>query len=323
VRERRLVLKRNPYYRGRRRHHVDRFVVESIGSETDVLGRVERGQDDVGFGLGLDEFYFDKDRYRRLVHTYGVNKSQFWVKPGFTLISYVLNTSRPLFRSVRLRKAVNFAVNRAVVRGVSGSRAGTLTDQYLPSGFPGFRPAKIYPLDHSNLTRAKTLARGETGNGKAILYTLDLTGKIAEAQVIQKDLAKIGLDVELKPITPAAYYERLGNETKAWDIAWFAWEPDYLDPSTYLNSLFEGHADANFTHFDSPKYNHLLHRAARLQGRARYTAYGKLDVQLAHDAAPAVAIQFLNQATLVSKRVDRRCVILRRGFDLAAACLKR
>jgi len=197
-----------------------------------------------------------------------------------------------------------------------------LTDQYLPSAFPGFRQSKIYPLGHPDLRRAKALARGHTRNGKAILYTLDLLGVIAEGQVIQRNFAKIGLDVELRPIPPGAYYDRLGDETEAWDIAWFGWEPDYLDPSTYLNSLFEGHASANFTHFDSAKYNRLLHRAARLQGGARYAAYGKLDVQLARNAAPAVAIQYLKQATLVSKRVDRRCVILRRYFDLAAACLK-
>jgi len=123
-------------------------------------------------------------------------------------------------------------------------------------------------------------------NRKAILYTLDLPGVIAEAQVIQRNLVKIGLAVELRPIPPGAYYDRLRNETDAWDIAWFGWEPDYLDPSTYLNALFEGNAGANFTHFDSRKYNGLLRHAARLRGRPRYTAYGKLDVQLARDQRP-------------------------------------
>jgi hypothetical protein len=66
-----------------------------------------------------------------------------------------------------------------------------------------------------------------------------------------------------------------------------------------------------------------LRRAARLQGAARYRAYGKLDVELARVAAPMAAIFYANEGTLVSKRVG--CVVVRPGFglDLTAACLKR
>jgi ABC-type oligopeptide transport system substrate-binding subunit len=100
------------------------------------------------------------------------------------------------------------------------------------------------------------------------------------------------------------------------------WSPDYLDPSTYLNSLLDGRfvGTNNWSHFDSPKYNHLLRRAARLRGEERYRTYGKLDIELARDAAPMVAISYLNRPTLVSKRVG--CIVLRPELDLTAVCLK-
>jgi oligopeptide transport system substrate-binding protein len=114
----------------------------------------------------------------------------------------------------------------------------------------------------------------------------------------------------------------------AFDIAFLPWIPDYFDPYSYLNVFFEsrfvGSANfANFAHFKSLTYDRLLRKAARLQGRARYRAYGKLDVKLARDAAPLVAIDFLNDATLVSNRVG--CVAKgtqHASFDLAAICLK-
>jgi hypothetical protein len=36
-----------------------------------------------------------------------------------------------------------------------------------------------------------------------------------------------------------------------------------------------------------------------------------------------IAVQNPNEPTLVSKRVDPRCVVLRPGLDLTAVCLKR
>lgn len=324
VRGRRLILRRNPYYRGSRPNHVASFVVDGqAASSDDVLDRIERGTADWGFVPARFQLAPD----RRLVAKYGVNRSRFFLKPGLVFRHYHFNVSRPLFRNnPRLRRAVNFAVNRSAVRreaeGPLGSR---LTDQYLPPGLPGFRDARIYPLQRSNLSKARTLARGHTRSGKAVLYTFDLPPFVAAAQVIRRNLANIGLDVEVKGIPPPAYFQRLiGNPAEPWDIAFADWAPDHLDPYTYLNALLDGQfiAGVNLSHFNSAKYNRLLRQTASLRSTARYRAYGKLDVQLARDAAPMVAIGFLNEATLVSKRVDRRCIVLRPTLVLNAVCLK-
>jgi hypothetical protein len=73
-------------------------------------------------------------------------------------------------------------------------------------------------------------------------------------------------------------------------------------------------------HFNSPTYRRLMRQAARIRGPRRYRVYGELDVRLARDAAPSAAISFLNEPTLVSKRVG--CVVLRPVLDLTAACLR-
>jgi len=325
VRGRRIVLRRNRYYHGSRPHHVASFVAEGqVSSFDDVLDRVEQGRADWGRAPSL--FYLEPER--RLVAKYGVNRSRFFLKPGLTFRHYHLNTSRPLFRNnPRLRRAVNFAVDRpAVQRAMEGPLGGRLTDQYLPPKLPGFRDAPIYPLKRPNLRRALALARGHTRSGKAVLYTFDLPPLIAAGQVIKRNLAAIGLDIEVKGIPPSAYFDRIvGNPAEPWDIAWADWAPDFLDPFTYLNTLLDGQfiGANNWSHFNSRAYNGLLRRTARLRGEARYREYGKLDVELSRDAAPMVAISYLNVPTLVSKRVDRRCIVLRPELDLTAVCLKR
>jgi ABC-type transport system substrate-binding protein len=221
---------------------------------------------------------------------------------------------------------VNFAIDRAALRLAAGSvYASVLADQYLPPSIPGFKNASIYPLRRPDLRQARALARGHTRSGKAVLYILDQPDRIALAQIVKRDLARIGLDVEIRAIPGGAYFDRLGSADEPFDIAYFNWAADYLDPYAYINVPFDGRfiGAQNVARFDSAKYNRLMRRAARLQGGARYRAYGDLDVQLARDAAPFVATEYFNVPTLVSRRVDPRCIVLRPGLDLTAVCLKR
>jgi peptide/nickel transport system substrate-binding protein len=309
------VLKKNPKYAGHRPRHVGTIrVEENVGSLEDVLDHIESGQADWGqvpTAIALQQ---------KLATKYGVNRSRFWLEPGLVLRHWPLNTSRALFRDVRLRRAVNYAINRAAVRlQFGGPRESSLTDQYLAPGLPGVRRRQLYPL---NLRLAKRLARGHTRSGRAVVYVPDFHDFIAAAQVIQQNLERIGLHVSITRIPATSYFDRLLDPAEPWDMAFALWQPDYPDPHAYLNPLFSSHGDANLARFASKKYDRKLQRAAKRQGSARYRDYAKLDVELARDAAPSVATDFLNESTFVSKHVDRRCIVLRPSLDLTAVCLK-
>ena len=326
IRESHVVLERNTYYRGARPHHVDRFVVDLQKlTPQGTLRRIERGAADWGVVTPPAVYY---DPALGLARKYGVNRSQFFVTPGATLRGYQLNVARPLFHdNLALRQAVNFAVDRpAIVRqgGLASSLLGRPTDQYIPPSMPGFRDAHIYPLRGPDLQRARALARGHTRGGKAVLGTPNYAAPVATAQVLKQNLAKIGLDVEVKILPPGAYFAQASIPGTPFDITLSVWIGDYIDPSQYVSALFDGRfiGSNNFAHLDSPKYNALMRSAARLQGVERYRAYGLIDVQLARDVAPMIAVDIDNDATLVSKRVG--CIIIRPGFglDMTAVCLK-
>ena len=318
----RVVLERNRFYRGNRPHHVERFEVDlQAYSAPELLDRIEGGQVDWGIAPPFNFFLPEQ----RLVARYGVNKTQFWVKPGFTFRGFVLNTARPLFRNnIRLRKAVNFALDRsAMLQNAGGAVAARATDQYLPPSLPGFKDAQVYSLGLPNLTKAMSLAKGQTRNGKAELYIYNLPGTMALGQILKKNLAAIGLDVNIQGIPVLAYPGRV--KARDFDIAFMVTPSvDYYDPYPYLNLSFDGRfiGETNWSAFNSPKYDRLLRQAALLRGQERYQAYGKLDVQLAREEAPIAAVSYLKEPTLVSDRVSVRCMILRPALDITAACLK-
>ena len=231
VRGRRIVLRRNRFYRGSRPRRAERFVVDlQPGTFEEVLDRIERGTADWG---AVPVFF---QLQRGLQRKYGVNRSRFFLKPGLVFRHYHFNTARPLFRNnAELRRAVNYAIDRSAVRAALEGRVGSrLTDQYLPPGLPGFRDARIYPLRRPNVSKARALANRHRRSGKVVLFTPDPPPFIAAAQVIKRNLAKIGLDVEVRGIPFSAYYPRVaGNPAEPWDLAFADWAPDHLDPYTY------------------------------------------------------------------------------------------
>jgi ABC-type transport system substrate-binding protein len=319
----RVTIRRNRFYRGDRPHHLDGFDADlRVSGPAEALDRVERGTAD--WAAAIAPSYFEPGR--GLAAKYGVNKSQFFVQPGYVLRHIVFNSARPLFRgNAQLRRAVNYALDRPALTRASTNTplSETITDQYLPPSVPGFTDAAIYPLRRPNLERARALARGNLRGGKAVLYANDAPQPLAVAQAARQQLAAIGLDVELRPLPGIAFINRLYVPGEPWDLALLLWAPDFVDPFQFINVLFDPKfaMAGNVGRFDSDTFNRLMRRAARLRGPERYRAYGEIDVRLARDAAPSAPFGVFNEATLVSKRVG--CVVLRPTLDLTAVCLER
>lgn len=323
----RVVIRRNPYYDGARKVHLAGFNVDLRGgSPTQLLRSIDRNEADWGHmisGVFLDPTL-------DLVRKYGVNQTRFFVRPGLGIRMLAFNTSRPLFRNnPKLRRAINFALNRKELLQTSGGPlAAKVTDQHLPYGMPGFRDARIYPAT-GDLARARELARGHLRDAKAVLYTSDFQLPVLAAQVAARQLAQIGLDVTVKRIpdhiTSVNYLETLTVRGAAWDIALVLWTPNIPDPHAYLNLLLESQLFGGETlpRLHSSLASAELDRAIGLpQGSARNRAYAQVDAMLAREVAPVAPLNVVDEATLVSDRVDPRCIVLRPVLDLAVACLK-
>jgi ABC-type transport system substrate-binding protein len=224
------------------------------------------------------------------------------------------------------RQAINFAIDRRALTHEPGPFGGRATDQYLLPVASGFRDERIYPLKAPNLSAARALAKGHLRGGKAVLYAPAIPLGLAQAHILKENLMKIGLDVDVQTFPAPVVFQKLATPGEPFDIGWIGWEAGFPlpDPSSLL-AIFDGRTigrtdNYNYSYFDSPRYNALLERASRLTGDARARAYGDLDVDLARNAAPAIALSYDNVLTLVSDRT--RCVVVRPYLDLAAVCLR-
>jgi peptide/nickel transport system substrate-binding protein len=323
---RQLVLERNPNYDGDRVANFDRIVYTvGVDLQQGVL-LIRNGEADYA-GDGLppaangelgDEFGPESDAAEE-------GLQQYFVNPALTINYLGLNTSRDLFGDVATRQAVNHAIDRTSILRQSGAYAGTPTDQYLPPLIEGYTDEDIYPFT-PDVDTAKELL-GEGFSGTAVLYTCNAGSCPERAQIVQANLAAIGIDVEIKTFERAVQFQKEGTRGEPFDIADEGWIADYPDPYDFINILLDGNNiqatnNVNFSYFDDPEWNRRMVEAARLSGDERYTRYAELDVELARDAAPWAPTFISNNRDFFSKRIGCQVYQPVYGMSLAPLCIR-
>ena len=316
-----IVLKSNPFYKGKRPHNPSQ-IVYTVGNSLDATYlRVQQGATDYAAG-GIPPA-----SYAEAAQKYGINKGQFWVEPLLSTSYLAFNTSRGIFKNnVALRKAVNQVIDRRALLAQSGYLAGKRSDQILPPGMAGFRDADLYPLKAPNVSAAKKLAQGHTGDGNVVLYESNRGASPLRAQIIQFNLSQIGLKVDTKLFARAVQLQKEGTRGEPFDIADEAWGADYADPYDFINVLLDGRNiqdsnNNNFAYFNDPKFNKEMTQASLLSGPSRYKAYGNLDVAMMQQAVPWAPRANANNRMLLSKRTGCFAYSAIYTVDIAALCL--
>ncbi|MGZ4331058.1 MAG: BTAD domain-containing putative transcriptional regulator [Solirubrobacteraceae bacterium] len=247
-------------------------------------------------------------------------RQQYFVNPLLELDYVLLNTRRPLFSSVRMRQAVNYAIDRRTLAALGDGFEALPerpTDHYLPPGMAGFRDVNVYPLT-PDLASARRLVN--EGGRTAVLYTCDISPCPEGAQIIKTELAAIGLRVRIKTFPFPTFVARIATPGEPFDLAWAGYIADYPDPQGILDPMLE--LSAVGPTFDDPTYQRKLAAAAQLSGPKRYLAYGNLDLDLTRNAAPLAAIGNLLSYDFFSARIGCQTYSAYFGMDLGALCLR-
>ena len=157
-----LVLKGNPNYGGDRPASLSEIDVAPAGTQSQRRGiaEVEAGRTDA---LALDPAEQGSARLEARNGPQSAaargGQQRFFSLPSLSIGYMALNTRRPLFSSVGMRQAVNYAIDRrALARHPLPFASGQPTDQYIPPGMNGFHDAGIYPLGGPDVAKAKRLA---------------------------------------------------------------------------------------------------------------------------------------------------------------------
>jgi peptide/nickel transport system substrate-binding protein len=325
VPERHLLLRRNPNYHGPRPAEMREIEIDLAVASTRAAAAVERGSADYTSSVPFD-------RVGALERDYGpdsdagrAGRQRYFSGPAPILNVFVMNTRRPLFAGTRMRRALNFALDRrALAREVFADRVtapGRPTDQFIPPGLPGFQDAKIYPLGGPDLERARRLAGDR--RSQAVLYACSRPACAAQAGIARRNLAEIGIDVDVKLFPLGEMFRRLQLPGEPWDIALWSWIIDYGDPSDFVRPMYTPLApDAWPGGFSGKAVGRRLRAALPIvDATARARAFADLDADFARAAAAAPFA--INLSTdFFSDRIGCQIHHPIYGISLGALCLR-
>jgi ABC-type oligopeptide transport system substrate-binding subunit len=316
-----ILMKKNPYYTGDRPQNLDEIQIDVNTNVNQSLLQVKANQVDYDMG-GLPP-----TAHSQLASQYGVNKDQYQVHPLVETDYIALNTARPVFGTVAMRQAANYAMDRPALLRTFGANAGVLTDQILPPGMGGYRNADNYPLKGPDFDKAKQLAGGKCGNVK--LWSSNSPTGTDQAQVAKFDLEKMGCSVDVKLFQGYQIFTVAGKKGAEYDAAVLGWSQDYPDPFDFIDVLLNGdnihdENNNNLAYLNDASLNKKLDAANKLTGDARYNTYGALDVSISRDIAPWASVDNRNQRDFVSSRTGGYVFQSANGFaDLITFYLKK
>jgi peptide/nickel transport system substrate-binding protein len=221
---------------------------------------------------------------------------------GMNLTTLVMNTEMPPFDDVHVRRAVALALDRdAYARSFHG-QVTPLHGLFVP-GLPGFDEhldvGQRYSLEAAR--RELALAGHPDGWPDEIEMLMPHEGgEVVEhaSQLVQADLARVGLRVRLRPVDAPVYFDRIGRRrSAAMSLVQFFW--DYPDPSNLTESLFHSRfirpeGSSNVSFYSNPRLDALLDDASRETARdARLALYHEAERIIAADAPMAFVFSHL------------------------------
>lgn len=327
-----LILARNPNYDGDRPHHLDQIVFAIGVDSSRALQQIEAGTADYAIdGLPRNAGPRLEARYGAAGKAATAGHQQYFISPANGERFLHMNTSRPLFSDVRLRRAVSYAIDRAALAALGRRFAesnpfnsGQPTDAFTPPSIAGATDAHVYPVNGPDLLRAKQLA-GHV-HAMAIMYTPNLAPWLQEAQIIRQNLKPLGIDVEVKEFPIDDFYARIGRRGEPFDLAVSGWAFSSTDPAqafeTFDGSSIRPTDNDNFSYFNDPAFNRELKTAAKLSGTERYRTYGRLEIELQRDLVPAAAFAINASRDLFSARIGCQTYQPVIGMDIAGLCLR-
>ena len=292
--------------------YLDEVVVRAMPDQQAAVANLEAGELDVIQGVPLN----DVPRLREtdgLEIVLGTEASQFY--------TFYNNTARPPFDNKLVRQAMSHAIDRQTIVDTVLFGVGKATQTPFPEWSLAYNAEHLdwFPFDLDRAKELLTEAGHPDGFETTVVTISDFPELRGMAQIIQADLAKIGVTLEINDVSSAD-----------WGQLWPAKEYDTLiasagfshkDPSTLFNSMSGFRLDDNRTNFSPPTYRELVTAAAGITDEAeRQATYHEL-AEFMLDEAFALVISFRYNVFGVRDTVENFRVHLDDDLDLTEAWL--
>ena len=296
----------------------DKVIWDIVGDSSTALARTTAGQDD-----------WDPQQIpaASLADTEAKYGDQLKVYTSPNTYYFFMNTRVAPFDKLKVRQAVNYAIDRNALVAVYGGLAKP-TENILPPTYPAYTKHSLYKHD---LAKARKLIRQAGATGAHVTVWNHDRGLDPKAtQYLVKVLDSIGLKAKEHIVTSAVYWATVGNEATNAQIGFADWFQDYPHPLDWFDVLLNGERitktyNNNYSNFDDKAVNaeiDALNKQA-IPTSPVNSRWASLDRQIMLQAPWA---PFLNRefTDFFNAKVDLGCYVNQvvYGFDYATICMR-
>ena len=277
----RLVLERHNSYYAPGKPYLDRVVFEEGLQRDTAFLRFLNGEVDIMPRIGAAD---------RIMLERGAFKAYMTAKPKSDVFGLIMNVELPPFDNVHVRRAVAAALDRERWARARNHNVRA-TGQILPPSIPG-HDAALPHRQRFDLAKAREemrLAGFPDGLPEPVtLWISDSQAGRVNGELAQADLAKIGIQVRLKPVSFPVYLEETGKPKTA-QMAIGGWSMDFPDASNFITLVSSGmkseRNSSNRAFYTNPWLDQLLDRAlVELDPVKRTAMYHEANDFVAHEA---------------------------------------
>jgi dipeptide transport system substrate-binding protein len=241
-------------------------------------------------------------------------------KPGLNVGYVAINVQKKPYDDVRVRQAVNMAVNKQAIIDAVYQGTGQAAKNPIPPTMWSYDDSiKDYPYDPEGAK--KLLAEAGYPNG----FETDLWAMPVQrpynpnaqriAELMQNDFAKVGIKAKVVSYEWGEYRKRAQNGEH--QLEQIGWSGDNGDPDNFLNNLLGCDAarpgGSNTSKWCDKAFNDLILKAQSISDQAERTKLYQQAQVIFHDQAPWIPIAHSVVTEVTAKSVS--------GYQISAVGL--
>ena len=284
--------------------HVDRIDIKLVRNGATQVNEIERNQ------ANWMQTLVPADQYAKVKSRY--EGTQFRTEHPISTYFFWMNTQQAPFDDVKVRQAVNYAVDSAALERIYAGQLSA-SHQILPEGMPGHETFNLYPHD---MAKAKKLFAEANPSDRSITVWTDNESPNDKAGAYYAGvLNELGFNAKLKTINADNYFGIIGNlSTPDLDTGWASWLQDYPHPNDFFQPLLDGESIAptyntNMAQMDDPRLNAKIARLGSEElGPKQEEEYAQLDREFMQQA-PWAPYGSILTSTFVDDEIELEKVI--------------
>lgn len=304
-----IVYDRNPAYWDGPKPYIDQLVVRFIPDGAARAAAIEAG--DVHVAPGGPIALSDLARFQELENI-GIEWNGYQYANGVTRVEF--NLDRPVFKDVRVRRAVAHLVDRNVIRdvvnyGLVRTIPGPINPNLKRFYFDDIKTYAINPVEANRLLDEAGYPRGSDG----VRFTVNLDyvpgaeTSLRGAEYIKQALAPAGINVTVRTQDFATYTKRVYTD-RDFDFLYNGMS-NLFDPTVGVQRLYwsknfkPGVPFSNGSHYDNPKVDALFEASAEEVNPEKRSAQWREIQEILAEDVPSFYVIATAEFTVYDKKV--------------------